>query len=268
VSRCALEGLDVSRCLRVTETGDHLPMTTSADPVAPPVRPTRRRRLLVAVVLAGALVVTGAWLWLAAVPGYRPALRPGERFGVDVSNHQGEIDWPQVAADDIDFAYLKATEGGDWVDDRFAANWEAAAAAGIDRGAYHFFTFCRPGADQAANFLRTVPRDAGALAPAVDVEAGGNCVTRLSRDELRRELGAFIDAVERGTGRRVLVYLLDDVDGAGGLRDELDRPVWQREILRRPPDGWAIWQVSSRARVRGIGGPADLNVARAEPRSG
>jgi lysozyme len=167
-----------------------------------------------------------------------------------------------VAADGIGFAYLKATEGGEFVDDRFAANWEAAAAAGVDRGAYHYFTFCRSGAEQAANFLRSVPRDGGALAPAVDVETGGNCATRLSRDDLHRELGSFVDAVERATGRTVLVYLLDDVDGAEGLRDELGRPQWRRSILRRPAGGWAVWQVSAFARVRGIDGPADLDVMR------
>lgn len=79
--------------------------------------------------------------------------------GVDVSHHQGQIDWPKVAKSDIAFAILKATEGGDLVDDSFASNLAGARAAGLAVGVYHFFTFCRSGADQAKNFLAVVPRD-------------------------------------------------------------------------------------------------------------
>src|SRR5687767_5289040 len=92
--------------------------------------------VVVLVVLGGVGFGLARW-WF---PHHRPDLRTGERYGVDVSNHQGAIDWEAVAADGIDVAYLKATEGGDHVDRRFAASWDAARAAGLDVGAYHFFT--------------------------------------------------------------------------------------------------------------------------------
>lgn len=136
------------------------------------------------------LVVAAASLWTWWLPQYRPSLRTGERFGIDVSNHQGDIDWRRVAHDDIHFAYIKATEGGDWVDQRFAGNRAGAADAGIDRGAYHFFTLCRSGTQQAANFLRTVPPDAE-LAPALDLELAGNCGRRPDQDTLIAEIKAF-----------------------------------------------------------------------------
>ena len=79
--------------------------------------------------------------------------------GIDVSHHQGVVDWGRVAKSDVAFAILKATEGGDYVDETFARNLAGAQAAGLVVGAYHFFTFCRPGAEQAANFLKVVPRD-------------------------------------------------------------------------------------------------------------
>ncbi len=44
------------------------------------------------------------------------------------------------------FAYVKATEGGDWTDPRFEKNWREARRAGLRVGAYHFFSFCRPAA--------------------------------------------------------------------------------------------------------------------------
>ncbi|RYH05608.1 MAG: hypothetical protein EON57_07475, partial [Alphaproteobacteria bacterium] len=59
--------------------------------------------------------------------------------GIDVSKYQGDIDWDTARKGGVSFAYLKATEGGDRVDQRFAENWRAARAAGMPRGAYHFF---------------------------------------------------------------------------------------------------------------------------------
>jgi len=73
---------------------------------------------LVLVLAAGAAY--GWWGWL---PHWRPALRSGEVYGVDVSEHQGEIDWTRVAAAQVRFAYVKATEGADYTDSRFAASW-------------------------------------------------------------------------------------------------------------------------------------------------
>eukprot|EP01030_Chromulinospumella_sphaerica_P019884 gene19884-19787_t len=120
---------------------------------------------MVRLLLVLALVV----LPLAAFAGWRGFRRwepdPG-RYpvrGIDVSHHQGTIDWTAVAADDVAFAYLKASEGGDHRDRTFAANWQAARAAGLKVGAYHFFTFCRPGADQARNFLAAVPAQRDSL---------------------------------------------------------------------------------------------------------
>src|SRR5262245_52462151 len=112
--------------------------------------------------------------------------------GIDVSHHQGVVDWGKVAKSDVVFAILKATEGGDYVDDTFARNLAGARAAGLVVGAYHFFTFCRPGAKQAANFLRVVPRDRPMLPPVVDIEFGGNCTARPAVADLRRELTAFL----------------------------------------------------------------------------
>ncbi len=49
-------------------------------------------------------------------------------FGLDISHHQGEIDWDKLSEQNIDFIYIKATEGDDWVDNRFKINWNQAIA--------------------------------------------------------------------------------------------------------------------------------------------
>lgn len=245
-------------------------MTAVASPGGMSPSRTRRRFLArvaaVAVVLLGLVALIGWYIWL---PHHRPRLLAGERYGIDVASHQGTIDWARVAGDDIGFAYVKATEGADFVDPAFRRNWDGAAAAGLDRGAYHFFTLCRPGAAQAANFLRAVPADPAALPPAVDVELAGNCAARPDRTTVAAELRSFLEAVESAVAQPVVLYVGDDFEGRYHLRDELDRPVWHRRVLLRPDvDGWWIWQVHGYARVDGIDGRVDLDVMRAPQHGG
>ena len=229
----------------------------------------RRRRGVVvllgavlALTLAGVLAIE---LWL---PGRRPALLAGETYGVDVSAHQGTIDWPAVAGDGVSAAYLKATEGATFRDPAFARNWQQARAAGLRVGAYHFFTLCRGGAEQAANLLGALDgvegrRDTRSLPVVVDLELSGNCSARPPRATVQRELDAFVDAVERGTGRPVRYYVLNSWDAK--YPPKRDRQRWVRSIVVRPPGTWVWWQASNRARVDGVHGPVDLNVVRPTP---
>jgi lysozyme len=226
----------------------------------------RRWPWAVAAVLALA-AGAGAWGWYGWLPDHRPGLRDGERYGVDVSGHQGDVDWERVAGDGIAFAYVKATEGGDFVDARFRENWDGAGAAGLDRGAYHFFTLCRPGAEQAEHFLATVPVGDGTLPPALDLELAGNCSQRPDRARVAREVTAFLGRVEAATGEPVVLYVGDDFEDRYRLRDDLradgPRPIWHRRLHLRPDvEGWWLWQASDRAAVAGIDGGVDLDVMR------
>ncbi|QIM21583.1 lysozyme M1 (1,4-beta-N-acetylmuramidase) [Phycicoccus sp. HDW14] len=219
----------------------------------------------------GVVVLLGVAGWAGytyALPHHRPALAAGERLGVDVSAHQGDIDWAAVAGDGIDAAYVKASEGATFADDRFAANWAGARAAGLEVGAYHFFTLCKDGDEQAANLLarlREVGADASTLPPVVDLELSGNCAARPSRAVVQERLTTFVSTVEQATGQQVRLYLLGSFEERYPLPDALaDRDRWVRRLLLRPgDDGWAWWQVSSRAAVEGIEGPVDLDVVAA-----
>jgi len=180
--------------------------------------------------------------------------------GIDVSHHQKEIDWPRVAADDVSFAIIKATEGGDWVDRLFARNLSEARAAGLVVGAYHFYRFCRPPADQAKNFIDTVPRDQPLLPPVVDIEFHGNCERRPSVDELRAELAEFLAPVEAAFGKPAIIYLIGEAEEMYGAAMP-DRKRWVRAIVRHPGhENWTYWQYHNRGSVDGIEGDVDLNV--------
>lgn len=212
---------------------------------------------LLALAVIGVLAVEVGW------PRYRPPLRAGESYGIDVSAHQGTIDWRAVAADGIHAAYVKATEGATFRDPGFEQNWRGARAAGLTVGAYHFFTLCRTGADQAANLLAALDgvggtHDSRALPVVVDLELSGNCSARPPRDQVHREVTAFVSAVEQATGRPVTYYLLDS--WAKRYPPSHHRAQWVRRLMRRPGGDWAWWQASNRARVDGIDGPVDLDV--------
>lgn len=218
-------------------------------------------RIAAALLLIAAI---GLGLWQYALH-WRPSESRYPRQGIDVSHHQGAIDWPALPAQQVDFAYIKAIEGGDHRDRRFAENWAAAGRVGIARGAYHFFTLCRSGADQAANFITTVPLDVNALPPVIDLEFGGNCAARPSTAVLITELAAFIRPVEARFGKPVTLYLTREFDAAYGLSKRVQRPLWLRRLVLEPNWGarpWSIWQASSFRRVRGIAGRVDWNVMR------
>ncbi|HYI49276.1 MAG TPA: GH25 family lysozyme [Allosphingosinicella sp.] len=226
----------------------------------------KRGRWLVAVgALLAILGGAGLALWLHA-PHWHPSDGSWPSQGIDVSHHQGMIDWTKLPAQGVDFAYIKASEGGDHRDTRFAENWRASRAAGIRRGAYHFFTLCRPGADQAANFIAAVPAEADALPPAVDLEYMGNCAGRRpTLEAFHAELAAFLAAVEAHYRKPALLYLTEEFDRAYQVSARVDRPLWLRSLIFEPRFGarpWTLWQVSSFRRLDGIAGPVDWNVAR------
>jgi lysozyme len=212
----------------------------------------RRVALSALVVLVGtAFLFWRGLLWFNMPSRARYPVR-----GIDVSHHQGAIDWTAIDPAEWRFAYIKATEGGDWRDPDFAANWAGARTAGLVPGAYHFFTLCRPAAEQAANFLAMLPRDR-ALPPAIDVELGGNCSARPDRAALLAELDVFRRAVAENTGETAILYLTREMAGLYGIDT---RGAWLRDVFREPPAGWAIWQYGNHARIAGIDGRVDVDL--------
>ena len=224
-----------------------------------------RRRLLLGLGLA-ALAVSGTFAGILAYH-YEFQLAPlwYGVIGVDVSNHQGDIDWPALAGSNVAFAYIKATEGADFRDKRFQLNWEGAKRAGLARGAYHFFTQCRPGVEQAKNFIGTVPREHGALPPVIDAEHMGPCRTGQQVSSVIREITALLDALEAHYGLRPVIYTGSDFEAAylqGQLGGER---FWLRSLFWPPSfrtEQWVIWQFHNAGTRAGIKGPVDLNAFR------
>lgn len=126
-------------------------------------------------------------------------------LGLDVSYAQGTVDWHEVAkSGTVHFAYAKATEGVDLIDDQFTRNWKAARAVSVPRGAYHFFHFNSDAVSQAEHFIKTIEPAKGDLLPMVDVETDDGIVDIASKVQ---SLSRFITHVEKAIGgRRMLIY--------------------------------------------------------------
>jgi lysozyme len=187
--------------------------------------------------------------------------------GIDVSKYQGVIDWQAAAQGGVRFAYLKATEGGDRVDDQFQANWNGARAAGIPTGAYHFYYFCRPVEDQIAWFKTHVPPAADALPPVLDMEwnqLSPTCKLRPPAAKIHADMGKFLVEMERFYGKKPIIYTTVDFHRQI-LTGELENyPFWVRSVSGHPEQrygnrSWAFWQYTATGSVPGVKGRVDRN---------
>jgi lysozyme len=212
-------------------------------------------------VLSVAAGLTVGLLWLSRPAPVRPLSKFPAAFpvrGLDISHHNGAIDWAQVRNAGLQFVWVKATEGGDMVDARFRENVAQARAAGLKVGAYHFFTFCRPGAAQAENFLSMLRASAGVSMVAVDVESVGNCRREVPPQQVRGELERWLALVEAGWGRPAVIYTTPDA--AEVFLPGLDRALWVRSMSGEPQLKWSFWQFRPAGQVPGIEGAVDLDV--------
>ena len=261
-------------------TGVESPVPDTAEgqegPVPVPANRTHLRffqdqRRVGAIVAGLAILALAGWLGFSLlgdsrrdtspIPTALPAIPPPEIYGVDVSTFQGKIQWSAVAHSGVVFAYIKSTEGARLVDSRFAANWATTRTAGINHGAYHFFTLCARGTDQARNFLRTVPHEASALPPAVDLELFGNCRSRPSIGTVFAQITAFMDALSNATGKPVLVYMGEDFAAEYPISWPSGTQFWVHSVTKRPEmEIWKVLQVNNRAHLPGIIPEVDIDV--------
>ena len=193
--------------------------------------------------------------------------------GVDVSSHQGYIDWEAVAADDIQFAMLRigyrgSTEGGIRADELFETNLKGAQNAGLKVGVYFFSqAITVEEAREEANFVLQQLREAGIteleLPVAFDLEPSPDYSGRadnLSPAETNAIARAFCTTIQEA-GYRVIVYG-NKVDLNRFDLVSLNEPIWLAQYVDEPDVNFnfLIWQYTSTGQVDGITGSVDLNL--------
>lgn len=184
--------------------------------------------------------------------------------GIDVSHHQGDIRWPEVAASGVRFAFVKATEGRDFRDPRCAANMREAQASGIATGAYLFFTLGASGEEQANFFSSVAPVSTATLPPVVDFELD---LAKLSAEAQQRavaELERCLETLKARFQVSPILYTTREIYDGYLTERPAARRIWLREIYWEPRlnDGnpWLFWQYANNGFVPGIGPRVDLNV--------
>ncbi len=190
--------------------------------------------------------------------------------GTDTSRWQPSIHWGKVQKSGISFAFIKATEGGDVLDKSFRTNFAKAKAAGVPRGAYHFYYFCTAPEVQAKWYLRHIPKDAGAMPPVLDAEwnhVSKTCPGKPSPAKVRNDLAIWLNIVEKGTGKRPIIYTTPDFYDGNDMGRFAGYDFWLRSTAahpseRYPHERWTFWQYTGTGKIPGIEGRADINVFR------
>lgn len=186
--------------------------------------------------------------------------------GIDVSKAQTTVAWPSVVGAGYVFAYIKATDGQDYVDPDFKVNWTGAAQAGLLRGAYHFFRAEDSPSVQANFFWNTVngmETGAGELPLVVDIEESMNQTNSIVLSNLTQ----FLQDLQQLSGRQPMIYTYSNFWNTLGSAGFGSYPLWIAEYTTAPapilPNGWTtwnFWQDSENGQVPGITGNVDLNV--------
>lgn len=183
-------------------------------------------------------------------------------LGIDVSAHQGAIDWSKVAASGVEFAYVRAMEGAD-VDREFARNWQGAKRAGVLRGAYVYFRARHSGTEQARLLLRLLGDDQGELPPALDIET----LDDQSANVLVARMAEWLGVVGAAVGRKPVIYSGQFWHWTVGSSVFSAYPLWTPDYTTSGAPGvpqgwrrWTLWQTGSDGAVPGIAGRVDLDL--------
>ena len=179
--------------------------------------------------------------------------------GIDVSYYETSVDWAAAHAAGIDFAFVRVSDGLQFIDPKFPAYWDGARTAGVIRGAYQFF---RPAEDPIAQadllLDRMGPPAPGDLPPVLDVEVSGG----LSTDAVAASVAAWVARVTAALGRPPIIYAgLYSWHDLTGSADATTSPLWVAQYTTAPCPNipvpwtrWMFWQYSATGTVDGIPG--------------
>ena len=205
------------------------------------------------------------WKPCYGMKGYGVCMPVGySMHGIDVSHYQGDINWKMLKQTrqgkfPVEFIFMKATEGGDFSDDRFVANFDSAKVHGFIRGAYHFYNPKTDADKQADFFIRSVKLEPGDLPPVLDIEMKSKDVKKLQQD-----LKIWLRKVENHYGVKPIIYASYKFK-TKYLNDSIFNtyPYWIAHYYVdsvRYQGEWKFWQHTDVGTLPGIDEKVDLNV--------
>lgn len=188
--------------------------------------------------------------------------------GIDVSKHNGDINYKQVADDNYQFVFIKASEGMTYRDEAFDRNYRGAREAGLKVGAYHFFRKNRTGREQADNFLSVIKGKTLDLPLVIDLEDDwGNGATTSRQTAIERVIEMI--GILNDKGYQVMIYTNGDGYEKYYKNMLVDCDLWlcsftSPDLLPDLPHRFQ--QYNHEGTVAGVKGNVDLNVFRGSKR--
>jgi lysozyme len=190
--------------------------------------------------------------------------------GIDVSRHQGDIDWARLRPH-VDEVIVRATLGRGGVDTHYRRNWrEIVWAAFPQRGLYHYYITEDPPDTQLDNIFHTTGGDFGNRPFTVDCERRADERIRpFDRIAYTRNLERFLNGWKGRTRHPIRIYT-----SAAEWRQITTEPAWLADYdlhiahynsfilapaLPRYARGWQVWQWDNTGHLPGIAGNVDLN---------
>ena len=179
--------------------------------------------------------------------------------GIDVSDHQGVIDWANVVGPD--FVFIKASQGDTFRAKRWADNYTGARGAGLKVGAYHYADADTSAHTEVVNFLKALDDRPLDLPVALDVEGK----FALEGDAATAWVHAWLEEVEMELGVQPILYTSSRIVRLKKLGESITKyRVWHPRYGDQPAnvlpwDNWSIWQYSSSGQVPGIKARVDMN---------
>src|SRR5574344_1002236 len=174
--------------------------------------------------------------------------------GIDLSHYQGSVFWDAIGENSkMAYVYLKATEGGNKIDEQYEENIEMAHRYGLKVGSYHFF---RPKTDlqqQLYNFMSQCRPGDQDLIPMIDIETKSDLPTEEFQDSLLK----FLDMVEKTYRQKPLLYTFANFYDhyLSGKIDDYKLMIAQytkREPLLADGKDICLWQSTGQGRINGI----------------
>ncbi len=190
--------------------------------------------------------------------------------GIDVSNHNGEIDWKKVKEAGYQFAFLKATEGIDWVDATFAKNRQAARDAGLSVGYYHYYRPNDTVDEQVANFVKTVGKaEPNMLRLVIDAE-DEKIWKPYPLEQRVKMIDEWCQKVQKELGVTPQITVYGSPNFFNGMLQNAPQlakyDLWianynvAEPTVPKPWSNWAFWQYTEKGKVPGINGDVDINM--------
>lgn len=178
--------------------------------------------------------------------------------GVDVSKHNGAVNWGQVAASGMKFAFIKVGSTYSGVDPQFAANIMGAQAAGLKTGVYLYSYATTPEQAQTEALLVLQWISGYTVNYPIVFDIEDKCHKNLSNQQLNDIVNAFCATID-AAGYYPMVYSYKNM-----FENKLNLCSWDRWVAQYGPacehtNNVCFWQYSSHGNVGGFSGRVDVN---------